>query len=71
MHFKVAEPGKFKKAKIDLILYGTSKSMENPDYGGGFLLKDILKRKEIEVIIETDSKTIKTSLTLMRLKPLR
>ena len=64
MHFKVAEPGKFKKAKkvylngvpafpgpcpnenlglIDLILYGTSKSIENPDYGGGFLLKDILK----------------------------
>ena len=89
MHFKVAEPGKFKKAKkvylngvpafpgpcpnenlglIDLILYGTSKSIENPDYGGGFLLKDILKRKEIEVIIKTDSKTIKTSLTLDEIK---
>ncbi|MDI3484776.1 MAG: hypothetical protein PWQ74_1363 [Methanobacteriaceae archaeon] len=89
MHFKVAEPGKFKKAKkvylngvpafpgpcpnenlglIDLILYGTSKSIENPDYGGGFLLKDILKRKEIEVIIKTDTKTIKTSLTLDEIK---
>ncbi|BDH80045.1 MAG TPA: methanogenesis marker 16 metalloprotein [Methanothermobacter sp.] len=93
MHFKVAEPGKFKKAKkvylngvpatpgpcpnenlglVDIILYGTSTSIENPDYGGGFLLNDILKRKEIEVIIEsTDSKTIKTSLTLDKIKTAR
>lgn len=93
MHFKVSEPGKFKKAKkvylngvpafpgpcpnenlglVDIILYGTSTSTENPDYGGGFLLNDILKRKEIEVIIEsTDSKTIKTSLTLDKIKTAR
>jgi len=53
---------------IDLILYGTSKSIENPDYGGGFLLKDITNGKEIEVTIKTNSKTMKTTLTLDKIK---
>lgn len=38
---------------VDLILHGTSKSVNSPDYGGGFLLKDILEGKEIDVKVET------------------
>lgn len=37
---------------VDLILHGTSKSIENPSYGGGFLLKDILEGKDIDVKVE-------------------
>ena len=32
---------------VDLILHGTSKSVEDSSYGGGFLLKDILEGKDI------------------------
>lgn len=38
---------------VDLILNGTSKSLENPSYGGGFLFKDILEGKEIDIMVET------------------
>ena len=38
---------------VDLILHGTSKSVNSPDYGGGFLLKDILEGKKINVKVET------------------
>lgn len=38
---------------VDLILHGTAKSLENPFYGGGFLLKDLLEAKDIEVKVET------------------
>ena len=34
---------------VDLILHGTSKSLEDPSYGGGFLLKDILEGKDIDI----------------------
>ena len=37
---------------VDLILHGTSKSLEDPSYGGGFLLKDILEGKDIDVKVE-------------------
>ncbi len=37
---------------VDLILHGTSKSLENSSYGGGFLLKDILEGKDINVKVE-------------------
>ena len=33
---------------VDLILHGTSKSVEDSSYGGGFLLKDILEGKDID-----------------------
>ncbi len=37
---------------VDLILHGTSKSVEDSSYGGGFLLKDILEGKDINVKVE-------------------
>ena len=37
---------------VDLILHGTSKSLEDSSYGGGFLLKDILEGKDINVKVE-------------------
>ena len=37
---------------VDLILHGTSKSVEDHSYGGGFLLKDILEGKDISVKVE-------------------
>lgn len=37
---------------VDLILHGTSKSTDNPDYGGGFLLKDIIDGKDINIKVE-------------------
>ena len=37
---------------VDLILHGTSKSVEDSSYGGGFLLKDILEGKDIDVKVE-------------------
>ena len=38
---------------VDLILHGTSKAPENPDYGGGFLLKDLIDGKDIDIKVET------------------
>ena len=38
---------------VDLILHGTSKSLEDPSYGGGFLLKDIIEGKTINITVET------------------
>ena len=38
---------------LSLILHGTSKSPENPDYGGGFLLKDLIDGKDIDIKVET------------------
>ena len=34
------------------MLHGTSKSVEDSSYGGGFLLKDILEGKDIDVKVE-------------------
>lgn len=50
---------------VDLILSGTSKSVDNFNYGGGFLLKDILEGKEIAIKAETiDGKIIESSTSL-------
>lgn len=38
---------------VDLILNGTSKSINDSSYGGGFLFKDILEGKDIDVRVET------------------
>ena len=32
---------------VDLIIYGTEHSKTNPEYGGGFLFKDLLRVKKI------------------------
>ena len=50
---------------VDLILHGTSKNPLNPDYGGGFLLKDIAEGKEISLKVETvDGDIIESTTTL-------
>lgn len=38
---------------VDVILSGTSKSINDSEYGGGFLLKDILEGKEISIKAES------------------
>lgn len=38
---------------VDLIAYGTSHSIYDEDYGGGFLFKDIVKGKDIEIEVES------------------
>lgn len=38
---------------VDLILNGTSKRIDDPSYGGGFLLKDIISGKDIDIEVET------------------
>jgi putative methanogenesis marker 16 metalloprotein len=37
---------------VDLILHGTSHSIRNNSYGGGFLLKDLLEGKDVSIKIE-------------------
>ena len=47
---------------VDLILNGTSKSIYDSSYGGGFLFKDILQRKDIDVRVEAiDGEIIESS----------
>lgn len=47
---------------VDLILSGTSKSLHDSNYGGGFLLKDIVEGKEISIKVETiDGEIIESS----------
>lgn len=50
---------------VDLIVYGTSHSIYNKDYGGGFLFKDIVKGKEIDIEVEsTSGKTIRSTTSI-------
>lgn len=50
---------------VDCILNGTAHSRDNPEYGGGFLLKDLLNGNEIDVEVETiEGKTVKGTSTL-------
>ena len=47
---------------VDLIVYGTTHSIDNEDYGGGFLFKDIVMGNPIDVELESISgKIIKTT----------
>ena len=46
---------------VDMIIYGTSHSIHDNNYGGGFLFKDIVGGQEIEVEMEsTDGDIIKS-----------
>jgi len=46
---------------VDMIIYGTAHSIYDHSYGGGFLFKDLVSGKEIEVEMEsTDGKIIKS-----------
>jgi len=38
---------------VDMILYGTAHSIYDEDYGGGFLFKDIVSGKDIEIEVES------------------
>ncbi len=50
---------------VDVILHGTAHSIYDENYGGGFLLKDLLEGKEIDVRIESvDGKTIENTITI-------
>lgn len=38
---------------VDMVVYGTSHGVYDEDYGGGFLFKDIISRKDIEIEVES------------------
>lgn len=46
---------------VDLMVYGTAHSINDSQYGGGFLFKDLIKGKEIEVEVESLNGDILTS----------
>ena len=49
---------------VDVILHGTAHSIHDSSYGGGFLIKDILEGKSIDVRVESaDGKTIENTIT--------
>ena len=50
---------------VDVILHGTAHSIYDETYGGGFLLKEILEGKAIDVRIESaEGKTIENTITI-------
>ena len=50
---------------VDVILHGTAHSIHDENYGGGFLLKDLLEGKEIDVRVESvDGKRIENKITM-------
>ena len=50
---------------VDVILHGTAHSIHDESYGGGFLLKDLLEGREIDVRVESaDGKTIENTITM-------
>jgi len=50
---------------VDVILHGTSHSIYDDNYGGGFLLKELLEGKHIDVRVESvDGITIENTITM-------
>ena len=50
---------------VDAILHGTAHSIHDDNYGGGFLLKELLEGKSVDVRVESaDGKTIETKITM-------
>ncbi|MCC7550924.1 MAG: methanogenesis marker 16 metalloprotein [Methanobacterium sp.] len=50
---------------VDLMVYGTSHSINDPQYGGGFLFKDIVRGEEIEIEVEDlEGNIIRSTATL-------
>lgn len=50
---------------LDVILHGTAHSIDDHNYGGGFLLKELLEGKEIDVRVESvEGKTIENTITI-------
>lgn len=40
---------------LDLVIFGTARSRDRPDYGGGHLFRDLVEKKTASVEVETDS----------------
>ena len=54
---------------VDVILHGTTHSIDDINYGGGFLLKEILEGKSIDVKIESvDGKIIENTISFDDIK---
>ena len=50
--------------EVDVILHGTTHSIDDVNYGGGFLLKEIMEGKDIDVKVESaDGKIIENTIT--------
>lgn len=50
---------------IDVFLYGTNHSSTIKDYGGGFLIKDLLNHKEVEVkVVDIEGNEFRNTVTL-------
>ncbi len=57
---------------VDVILYATKASETIEDYGGGFLIKDLLDKKEVDVkVIDIEDNEFTTTVTLDDLKTAR
>lgn len=51
--------------EVDVILHGTTHSIDDENYGGGFLLKEIMEGKSVDVVVESvDGKTIENTITI-------
>lgn len=51
--------------EVDVILHGTTHSVDDVNYGGGFLLKEIMEGKSVDVRVESvDGKVIENTITL-------
>ena len=49
---------------VDVMLHGTAHSIHDESYGGGFLLKDLLEGRDIDVRVESaEGKTIESTIT--------
>jgi putative methanogenesis marker 16 metalloprotein len=50
---------------LDLMVFGTAHSRDDPSYGGGHLFRDLVEGKKVKVEVETDQgKTITTEIAL-------
>ncbi len=57
---------------VDLFLYGTGHSIHDPDYGGGFLLGDILRGAEVKVTVRSsDGDLIESEISVDELETAR
>ena len=50
---------------VDLMVYGTAQSINDPQYGGGFLFKDLVRGEEVEIELESlEGRVIRSTATL-------
>jgi len=50
---------------VDMVVYGTAHSIYDDDYGGGFLFKDIVSGKDIEIEVEPiEGKIIRSTINI-------